>query len=112
MHARGEVVEWIPRPERRGDAPIPKHNDFIWLSRDGAEWELKSPKARYGTIKNAIASDAGAKHRFVIDLGGNRLTPKLRNQLARYNVRTQGPTIDELVVMSDDGLRLGDIPLK
>ncbi|MDN6798134.1 MAG: phage head morphogenesis protein [Propionibacterium sp.] len=111
MHARGEMLEWLPVPERDSAGRLPKHNDFIWISRDNQQWELKSPVAKYASIRRAIASDAGAKHRFLVDLGSESASPGLLRALSAYNARTRGDHVREIVVLSDNGSTLTGIKL-
>lgn len=51
-HSREIQVQRVP------GHGLPKQNDFVLVSRDGPEWELKSPKAKCGTVKRAISADA------------------------------------------------------
>ncbi|QXT62747.1 phage minor head protein [Tessaracoccus palaemonis] len=111
MHARGEVLEWIPAPERDTAGRLPKHNDFIWISRDNRAWELKSPVAKYASVRRAIASDAGAKDRFLVDLGSEDASQGLLRALSAYNARTRGAHVREIVVLSGDGGTLTNVNL-
>ena len=104
-------MEWIPR----GTLPT---NDFVWLAKDGKEWELKSTKPKYSTIRNQIAPSvrdalkkAVKRNRFVVDLGRSKLTNKLRQQLTSYNQRNPNNTILELWVMHSGGRILEQVVL-
>lgn len=103
----GNQVRWIPK-DRGSFLPT---NDFVWVSNGGLVMELKSTSAKYQSIRNHIhptvrrALERGVvKENFIIDLGGERLTNKLRAQLAQYNRRTTSTPIRRLFVMSVDGL--------
>lgn len=103
----GERATWIPRAPHdpiRGRRPT---NDFVWLTNGGVPAELKACSDNYGKIR-ALISRAVRKAReqdvvkdtFVIDITPYRLSPKLRAQLERYNVRNPDNTITSLWVMS------------
>lgn len=85
--AAGETLEWIPKANHTST------NDFTWTSKGGLPAELKSPKARYETIRGRI-TDAVSKARkqgvvkenFVIDIGDHELSDDLRTQLEQFNV--------------------------
>lgn len=70
--------------------------------------ELKSTKARYGTIQARIheaivkakAQDA-VKENFVVNLGNRRLSAKLRGQLEQYNKRNTLHPLARLWVMAN-----------
>lgn len=109
----GESLEWIARD-------LLPTADFIWFSRCSIECELKSTKPKYSTIRNQIAPDvahARAKHVrsrkifFIVDIGSARLTPKLRSQLALYNLRNPKNMIRRLWIMHSNGV-LEEIPLR
>ncbi|MCI1749015.1 MAG: hypothetical protein LKI24_13615 [Acidipropionibacterium sp.] len=111
LEAAGHRVRWIPR-DIIGGKPT---NDFVWLTGGNIECELKSTKARYGTIKGAVqravVGSGGVKDTFVVDIGVRHLTSKLRFQLAQYNTKVETGAIRRLFVMSDDGASFEEIRL-
>lgn len=114
FEARGEQVQWIPR-----DSQMRPTNDFVWTSNGGIVAELKSPKARYATIRRKIeqsvakAKVAGVvKENFVIDLGPAALTPDLRAELGQYNLGREFTRISRLWVLSAGGAQLDEIDLR
>lgn len=115
MQARGEIIEWMPRPARQAGAPRPSSNDFTWRAKPR---ELKSTTAAYGSIKGHIKQavlrarvHGVIKEHFVIDLGVGKLPPKVRTQLAKYNQRVKGAAIKSLWVLSENGSTLEEIHL-
>ena len=115
MQARGEIIEWIPRPARQAGAPRPSSNDFTWQAKPR---ELESTTAAYGSIKGHIKQavlrarvHGVIKEHFVIDLGVGKLPPKVRTQLAKYNQRVEGAAIKSLWVLSENGSTLEEIHL-
>lgn len=115
MQARGEIIEWIPRPARQAGALRPSSNDFTWRAKPR---ELKSTTAAYGSIKGHIKQavlrarvHGVIKEHFVIDLGVGKLLPKVRAQLAKYNQRVKGAAIKSLWVLSENGSTLEEIHL-
>lgn len=108
FEALGEHVEWIPK----SDDGTPT-NDFIWITKNGVQAEVKSSKAAYKTVKRTIQHTVKeglkkgvAKDTFVIDLGLHRLTGKLRSNLSNYNSSIETGHIKTLYVMHTDGARL------
>jgi hypothetical protein len=99
-------ITWIPK---RADGI--STNDFVWVELDSEKWEMKSPAAKYRTIRDRIkdsiiaASAHGVvKDRFLIDIGDIPLRPALRHQLEQYNQRQTGHQITPLQVLSRVGL--------
>lgn len=115
MRARGETIDWIRK------LPSTPTNDFRWDRGDRAVLvEAKSPKAKYSTIRARIyeAVKRARDHQppvikdvFLIDIGLERLTPDLRDQLQQYNRDRSRFQIAELWLMSDDGRDLTRIEL-
>ena len=111
---RGELVEWIAP-----DASRPT-NDFIWLNRGGVETEMKSPQAKYTTIrgrihlavKRARLNHGVVKDSFLIDIGDEVLSVGLARELQRYNIDRSRYPITHLWVMSNDGDHLVEIDLE
>lgn len=111
---RGELIDWI-RPNNSVSA-----NDFLWLNRGSVKVEMKSPKAKYTTIrgrihdavKSARVNHGVVKDSFLVDIGGERLTPELAKELQQYNIDRSRYRIDRLWVLSRDGQRLDEIDLK
>ena len=93
----GHRFEWI---RRTGEGT----NDARWLTMDGIEVDLKATKAKQGTIVDRIVScfvqaeraaerlgrPVTPKENFIFDIGAQRLTPKLRTQLGKFNARRVG----------------------
>lgn len=101
-----QKIRWIPK---RADGI--STNDFIWMSLDAEKWELKSPAAKYRTIRDRIkdamrnaAAHGVVKDRFLIDIGDVPLSSSLRNQLAHFNLRREGDQLAALQVLSRSGL--------
>ncbi len=100
----GEQLEWIPRDEKGRTST----SDFFWVNNGNIAMELKSPKAKYSTIRGAIAdavmrartNHGVEKANFIIDLGDAPLTPDLRAELSRYNLDRTKYAIQHLWVMS------------
>ena len=106
-------VRWIPRAESRIST-----NDFVWLTGSGEVSELKCVKDKYSSIQERIRSAVikarqhnVTKDVFVIDIGIRKLSPRLRNQLSKYNVRAERGTIRQLYVMSANGAQFERIDL-
>lgn len=113
----GEKIAWLPEGGFNAKGGQMPSNDFRWDSHNGKEYELKSPKAKYGTVANAIRSavkEARENHdftkdRFMIDLGDKALTLKLRNGLRAYNKRNPDNRISELWVFNRGDLEKIDL---
>lgn len=104
FQAAGEQLEWIPRDRQQF---TPTH-DFVWLSNESREVELKSTRARYETIHGRIVDAASraakqgvAKTDFMVDIGDQPLTDELREQLAGFNVGRRKYRLTGLWVMSE-----------
>lgn len=115
----GHRIEWIERDRRDASGLLLPTNDFVWLSHDRTPTELKSTVPKYRSIRDHLrrtvvkADRRGiTKDTFVIDLGRQRLSPKLSEQLALYNQRVEAGQIRELWVLSLDGARLDHIRLR
>lgn len=96
IQAVGETVDWIPKDVKTF---LPT-NDIRWISNGGIEADLKATGGKYGPIRTLIhkavvaARAAGVvKEHFIVDIGQDRLTDKLRGQLAKYNVRNPDNSI-------------------
>ena len=114
-----ELAEWIPRaPLITGKGRKPT-NDFVWPELGDEICELKSTEASKrsifrrikGSVKSALDSNV-TKDFFVVDLGERKLSPKLRKQLATYNVDKDIYQIRRLWVMSKNGAVFEEIPLE
>lgn len=114
-----ELAEWIPRaPLITGKGRKPT-NDFVWPELGDEICELKSTEASKrsifrrikGSVKSALDSNV-TKDFFVVDLGERKLSPKLRKQLATYNVDKDIYQIRRLWVMSENGAVFEEIPLE
>lgn len=114
-----QLAEWIPRaPLIPGKGRKPT-NDFVWPGLGDEICELKSTGAAKksifkrirGSVRSALDSDV-TKDFFVIDLGERKLAPKLRKQLATYNVDRDIYQIRRLWVMSENGAVFEEIPLE
>ena len=110
--AAGQQAEWIRK------LPHLPTNDFRWLNRAEAEFELKTitGTVTYAKVHGRIvdAASRAAKHafvkdRFVIDIGDVVLTDALIRELADFNVGRRKYRIRELWVMARG--RLVQIPL-
>ena len=114
-----ELAEWIPRaPLIPGEGRKPT-NDFVWPGLGDEICELKSTgaakKSIFKRIRGSVRSalDGGVtKDFFVVDLGERKLAPKLRKQLATYNVDRDIYQIRRLWVMSENGAVFEEIPLE
>ena len=62
-------------------------------------------------MKSALDSNV-TKDFFVVDLGERKLSPKLRKQLATYNVDKDIYQIRRLWIMSENGAVFEEIPLE
>ncbi len=119
MIARGEHLEWIPRPLATTGG-FASSNDFVWLTHDSEVFEFKGAQNKYQSVKNNIQpavvtawnNHRVAKENFMIDLGDRKLDDKLRNQLSQYNKRVEEGRIRSLWVMSEDGTKLEQITLR
>ena len=114
-----QVAEWIPRaPLVPGKGRKPT-NDFVWPGLGDEICELKSTGASKksifkrirGSVRSALDSNV-TKDFFVVDLGKRKLPPKLRKQLATYNVDRDIYQIRRLWVMSENGAVFEEIPLE
>ena len=114
-----ELAEWIPRaPLIPGKGRKPT-NDFVWPGLGDEICELKSTEASKrsifrrikGSVKSALDSNV-TKDFFVVDLGERKLSPKLRKQLATYNVDKDIYQIRRLWIMSENGAVFEEIPLE
>ena len=114
-----ELAEWIPRaPLITGKGRKPT-NDFVWPELGDEICELKSTEASKrsifrrikGSVKSALDSNV-TKDFFVVDLGERKLSPKLRKQLATYNVDKDIYQIRRLWIMSENGAVFEEIPLE
>jgi len=109
MLHRGERVKWLATPSLDPvTLMIPSGKDFRWLSRDGGEWQLKSPaSAKYSSVRRKIG-EALAKGQadVIVDLGGETLTDELAQAVARYAIPRN---IRQLVLLSGDGSTLTTI---
>lgn len=114
-----ELAEWIPRaPLIPGEGRKPT-NDFVWPGLGDEICELKSTEASKrsifrrikGSVKSALDSNV-TKDFFVVDLGERKLSPKLRKQLATYNVDKDIYQIRRLWIMSENGAVFEEIPLE
>ena len=114
-----QVAEWIPRaPLVPGKGRKPT-NDFVWPGLGDEICELKSTGASKksifkrirGSVRSALDSNV-TKDFFVVDLGKRKLPPKLRKQLATYNVDRDIYQIRRLWVMSEHGAVFEEIPLE
>ena len=114
-----QLAEWIPRaPLITGKGRKPT-NDFVWPELGDEICELKSTEASKrsifrrikGSVKSALDSNV-TKDFFVVDLGERKLSPKLRKQLATYNVDKDIYQIRRLWIMSENGAVFEEIPLK
>ncbi|SNS43560.1 Phage minor capsid protein 2 [Micrococcales bacterium KH10] len=103
--ARNERFEWIPRNRTGADGKLLPTNDFTWISREGEEWELKSPQApEYEAVKNRLRDDIRkGKTRFMVDVGEEEATPQFLRGLQRYAERRG---LDGVIVLSENGHRL------
>lgn len=118
--ARGEQLEWVANPGTNARGERISSNDFIWLNHNSEIFELKSPTAKYSSVKQHIkeaVTDARDNHsvvkeNFMIDLGDQKLDGKLRDQLSKYNQRVTDGRIRSLWVMSEDGTKLEQIMLR
>lgn len=101
----------------------PRHRsgfDFEWHDLGNVKVELKSPKARWETIRGRITDDRRDaivnhgidKRHYIVDLGAVPLSPELRDQLATYNLERTRHPIKRLWVMSDDGRTVEEIVLR
>lgn len=106
----GHRVVWIPRERKNIQS---KTNDFIWKNLDGQEWELKKSPPKYSKISTKIkrAQKDGDKRRFLINIGGSRLSEKLQHQLGRFNQYNPENRIERLSVLSANGMKLTKIDL-
>lgn len=114
-----QVAEWIPRaPLVPGKGRKPT-NDFVWPGLGDEICGLKSTGASKksifkrirGSVRSALDSNV-TKDFFVVDLGKRKLPPKLRKQLATYNVDRDIYQIRRLWVMSENGAVFEEIPLE
>ena len=114
-----QLAEWIPRaPLITGKGRKPT-NDFVWPELGDEICELKSTEASKrsifrrikGSVKSALDSNV-TKDFFVVDLGERKLSPKLRKQLATYNVDKDIYQIRRLWIMSENGAVFEEIPLE
>ncbi len=114
-----ELAEWIPRaPLIPGEGRKPT-NDFVWPGLGDEICELKSTEASKrsifrrikGSVKSALDSNV-TKDFFVVDFGERKLSPKLRKQLATYNVDKDIYQIRRLWIMSENGAVFEEIPLE
>ena len=105
-----EKIIWIPQLGSR--APL---NDFYWLHNGHILIDLKTTGAKYSTIhdlihravvasKRSLSPDAQIKENFIVDICSARLTPKLRGQLSKHNLRNPNNPLSRLWVLSRDGL--------
>jgi len=104
----GNDIELIPKDKQE----FKSTNDFIWTNNGGIEVELKSTANKYATIRENISksvkkareSNGSSKERFIVNLGRNPLTIKLRRQLSLYNLRNPLNPIGCLWVWTEGGL--------
>ncbi|MDN5725167.1 MAG: hypothetical protein L0G99_04435 [Propionibacteriales bacterium] len=114
MAELGETIdEWLAAGEMVDGVGRLPSNDLRWKGR---EFELKRTHAKYAAVKALISKAtkaAGAhgvrKSAFIVDFGGERISAKLRTQLAQYNERTQGMPIAELWALTPEGLEEIDL---
>jgi len=110
----GEKVSLIPR---RVNEP---RNDMHW-NRFQVEFENKSAKAKYETIRQRICSAVKSakehpnapldKDHFLVDIDEEGLTPQLRDELAGYNLDRSKYQIRRLFIMHSDGQEITEIKL-
>jgi len=104
LEALGHRIKW--------QVPDGSHkSDFVWLTGDNQDWEIKSPvglgglsaKRQYKKIAGRISDDARWKKNFIIDIGDEPLSGQLLRQLESYNIwhrNSPDRQIRQLVVMS------------
>lgn len=115
IEKKGHLVRWIPKS--KDGLPT---NDFVWLTQDNEQCELKSPKkAKRSTIIGAIrdavrdaAKQDVTKDCFVIDLGKRRLGPTLERHLRGYNEARETYHIRRLWVVAENGEVLTELTLE
>ncbi|WP_197466730.1 phage minor head protein [Tsukamurella pseudospumae] len=117
--ARGETMQWIPKAQWD---PItrntPSTSDFLWRNNFSLPTEVKSTRAKYRSIRNAIQRavetsianpESPRKENFIIDIGHAQLNEVLRNQVGNYNRRNPGLQINRLWIMHSDGAGFDEI---
>lgn len=115
IEKKGHLVRWIPKSKNG----LPT-NDFVWLTQDDEQCELKSPKKAkrssiFGAIKAAVRDAAKqdvTKDCFVIDLGKRRLRPDLEAHLRGYNEARETYHIRRLWVVAENGDVLTELTLR
>lgn len=115
IEKKGHLVRWIPKSKNG----LPT-NDFVWLTQDHEQCELKSPKKTkrssiFGAIKVAVRDAKKqdvTKDCFVIDLGKRRLRSDLEAHLRGYNAAREDYHIRRLWVVAENGAVITELTLR